>query len=198
MTDLPFLAAQASDEVGDRFIDFVGHIFLHVETGVDRHLGLVFERAGKVGGGTRKAVASGDVDEQLCGTGFLQLVRIDLHQGCVLRRLTIERDIVGHDNAGRAGVTGPGERLGIDGFLDLAEVAENATFEQHHSGEEIVLGGGLGAFACAEMFEVLDPVGRDVCPVLRPHHGFHIADALDLFRESCGPEKPDGRPPSHE
>ena len=74
MTDLPFLAAQASDEVGDRCTDFVGHIFLHVETRVDRHLGLVFERAGKVGGGTRKAVASGDVDEQLWGTGFLQLV----------------------------------------------------------------------------------------------------------------------------
>ena len=147
MTDLPFLAAQASDEVGDRFTDFVGHIFLHVETRVDRHLGLVFERAGKVAGGTRKAVASGDVDEQLRGTGFLQLVRIDLHQGCVLRRLTIERDIVGHDNAGQAGLTGPADRLGIDGFLDLAEVAENATFEQHHSGEEIVPGGGLGAFA---------------------------------------------------
>jgi len=41
MTDLPFLAAQASDEVGDRCTDFVGHIFLHVETRVDRHLGLI-------------------------------------------------------------------------------------------------------------------------------------------------------------
>ena len=119
MTDLPFLAAQASDEVGDRFIDFVGHIFLHVETRVDRHLGLVFEHVGKVGRGTRKAVASGDVDEQLWGTGFLQLVRIDLHQGCVLRRLTIERNIVGHDNAGQAGLTGPADRLGIDGFSIL-------------------------------------------------------------------------------